>query len=182
MNTKGVRCTVLCEDKRTERFFRHLLDALGFEKRKLTFRTAPSSKGAAEAWVRAAYPLEVGAVRARSRENICLLTVRDGDRFGVSHRKNELDNALSEHGMPRRQPDEQIANPVPTWSIETWLLQLLGAKGLSEANSHKAQFDSDFCWDEKAALRSAAEAWVARKSESELPSLQDGRQEIERLC
>lgn len=49
---RGIRGVVITEDRRTERFFRRLLVALGFENRGFRFHTAPIGDGAAEAWVR----------------------------------------------------------------------------------------------------------------------------------
>lgn len=184
----GIRGVVLCEDKRTERFVRHLLEELGFEKRKWDFRPAPSGKGAGEAWVLTQYPGEVKAQRAKASENRCLIAIRDGDRFGVRHRKEQLDAALKSCEMTLRQQEERIATPVPTWSIENWLLNLLDHPSIDESASSvdgqtwKHVFENMPGQEERTALMDAATAWkVGVGDRAELPSLVDGRTEIERL-
>ncbi len=187
---QGVQGVVLSEDVRTESFVRRLLENLGYNKRKFRFETAPSGRGAAESWVRQRYPQKVKILRTREFERRCLLAIRDGDRAGVAARKAELDQALQDEGMPHRRSDEHIATPVPTWSVENWLLDLLDEPRIDE-NQHapgagsptwKHRFEQVCGSDEKAALRQAAAEYCRRTSyASELPSLQDGRQEIDRL-
>ncbi|MCB9664678.1 MAG: hypothetical protein H6732_11240 [Alphaproteobacteria bacterium] len=181
---------MITEDKRTERFFRGLLVALGFEKRGFRFLTAPSGVGAGEAWVREQYPTEVRYLRSRSYQALCVVAVRDGDNVGVSKRKAELDHALTNAGLAVRQPKEAIATPVPTWSIENWLLDLLGHEGVDEGQCPsdapktpwKRVFERDHAADERSALRGAVGAWVSpRSAPPELPSLTDGRSEMDRI-
>jgi len=128
---KGIQGIVLVEDRRTERFVRHLLDRLGFDARKVRFEPAPSGQGAAECWVLARYPREVRYLRSRQPLRF-LLAVRDGDSVGVARRKQQLDDALAEAGLAARASDERIGAPVPTWSIESWLFDLLGQEGVNE--------------------------------------------------
>jgi len=109
-----------------------------------------------------------------------LVAVRDGDRVGPDARKQELEEQLPADGQAQRQPDERIATPVPTWSIETWLLSLLGAKGLDEGTSRKNDFKAKFGRREKQAIRDAVAAWSTTMG-AELPSLRDGRRELSRL-
>ncbi|MCE7875423.1 hypothetical protein DYH09_34360 [bacterium CPR1] len=187
---QGVQGVVLSEDVRTESFVRRLLEHLGYNKRKFRFETAPSGRGAAESWVRQQYPEKVKVLRSREFERRCLLAIRDGDRVGVATRKAELNQALQAKGMPLRRSDEHIATPVPTWSIENWLLDLLHEPGIDE-NQHapgsgsqtwKQRFERDYGSNEKAALKQAAAEYCRPASSAlELPSLKDGRQEIDRL-
>jgi hypothetical protein len=185
-----LRGVVLTEDRRTERFIRHLLVTLGFDKRNFEFKTAPSGGGAGEAWVLARYPAEVQAFRARSYQRLCVIAVRDGDAVGVSQRKTELDDALMTLGMPPRQATERIGTPVPTWAIENWLLGLLGNTQVNEARGPtagqpakwKEVFEHDHRCSERDALKQAADAWPThRSSASALPSLSDGGREFDRL-
>lgn len=185
----GVRGAVVVEDRRTERFIRHLLDELGFEKRNFAFKTAPTGAGAAEAWVLAQYPAEVRELRSRGPQNLCLIAVRDGDAAGVARRKAELDAALQQAGLATRGAAERIATPVPTWSIETWLLALLGEPGVGEAKKRSAP--NPLAWklvyehahgrDERDAFRQAAAAWRRVAATSTLPSLADGAIEFGRI-
>lgn len=182
-----VQGVVIAEDRRTERFFRHLLVTLGFDKRKVRFSTAPRGKGAAEAWVRKQYVPEVKELR-RKHVRRFLMVVRDGDRAGVAQRKQELDLSLEAEGLPRRAADEPIATPVPTWAIENWLLGLLGQadvdeqQGPSSDRTWKQVFESEHAREETKALKDAAVAWSQSANMSNgLPSMADGREELERL-
>ena len=188
---KRIQGVVLVEDRRTERFMRHLLAKLGFDikRRKIEFKVAPRGKGAAESWVRKQYPGEVRYLRSRYPRRF-LLAVRDGDAVGVAGRKAELDGALVEADQATRGPEERIATPIPTWSIESWLLDLLGADDVNEQRkpepvigpAWKQVFEGEHGGDEKNALRNAATAWKEGPPDRpELPSLVDGRAEIARI-
>ena len=177
-----LRGTLLVEDRRTERFFRNLLVHLGFDKRKFNFRIAPSGRGDASVWVRSQYPAEVNLVRRKRHQRLCLITVRDGDRFGVTLRKIDLDTALSDSGFDRRQARERIATPVPTWSIETWLLFLLGDDALDERVTRKHEFEQGYSSEEGRTLRDAARAWRYRATGvPSMQSLTDGYEELGRI-
>jgi len=178
------RGTILVEDTRTERFFRELLIHLGFERHKLRFRPAPKGRGDAKAWIRAQsqYPLEVRILRKKSYERIFLITAIDGDNNDPETRKTQLDHALQAEGLRARQDEERIAIPVPTWSIETWLLALLDHE-VDEESSKKNSFEGYYPpKDERAALREAARQWQ-RKSDRipTVPSLADGKSEMGRI-
>lgn len=172
-----LRGLVLCEDPRTERFIRHLLEDRGYNKRLFRFTTAPAGRGAAEAWVLARYPVEVRVLRAKNKQRLCLITIRDGDALGVAARKKQLDDALREADLDPRAPSERIATPVPTWAIENWILDLLGFPDVTEDQrasgdhgpSWKHVFEQNFGSDEKSALRDAAQRWST--VEPRLPSL-----------
>lgn len=186
----GVRGVVLVEDKRTERFIRHLLVALGFEKRGFRFEPAPSGRGSAEAWVLSRYPFEVKALRAKPHQRLSVIGVRDGDREGVTARKAQLDGVLARDGLAPRGAGERVATPVPTWAIENWLLTLLGQPEVNEdrgpepegGTTWKQVFDGNHGAREREALRQAALAWKDKQEDrSDLPSLVDGYAELARL-
>lgn len=181
-----LRGIVLAEDQRTERFIRTLLTALGCNNKLFRYETAPSGKGAGEAWVLRRYPPEVRVLRAKNFQRfLCLIAVRDGDSVGVDARKRELDEALREAGLDTRQTHEHIAAPVPTWAIENWLLELLEHEEINEdkgpdgGRTWKQVFERTYAVDEARALTRAAKAWT--NSESSLPSLGDGRDEMRRI-
>jgi len=173
---------VLVEDKRQERFVRRLFEHLGFEARNLRFNIAPSGRGAAEAWVRKLYPDEVRALRSRNyQKSLGLLAMRDGDAVGVTARKLELDDELRASGLEARRAEERIAVPVPTWSIETWLLHLLGKEALPEYTTFKNSFPRAG-ERERSAIQLAAEQWPRPSDEvCAQPSIEDARAEIERV-
>ncbi len=177
-----MRGVVLAEDKRTERFFRHLLEGLGYDTRKFRFQTLPKGKGAAEAWVRKRYPMEVRVLRSKNYQHgLSLIAVRDGDRIGVEGRKRELEAELDNAGVRRRESNERIATPVPTWSIETWLLALLGEEAIGEAEPLKERFEHRYP-QEKESIKKAAQRWCDDPTSGGLlPSLDDGRAELARL-
>jgi len=176
-----LRGLVLAEDKRTERFFRELLDALGFKTRSFRFETAPLGQGAAEAWVARRYPDEVKVLRSKNyQQGLRLIAVRDGDDVGVDNRKQQLDQALESADLVVRQADEGIATPVPTRNIETWLLALLGDANLDETTDYKHHFENEHCTHERSVLRNAAAAWNSIDNTS-LHSLRDGKTEMEGL-
>jgi len=181
-----IRGTLLAEDMATERFFRHLLVGLGFDKRKFRFQTAPAGKGDAAAWVRKRYPVEVRLLRAKKHQRqLCLIAVRDGDSVGPASRKADLDAALAEGMLSPRHEDERVATPVPTWSIETWLFALLGEETVDERSSRKWDFERRYppgTAEYERALRDAAQAWLTRaNSVPTVPSLADGSAEMTRI-
>lgn len=185
IDRKQLRGTILSEDRRTESFFRELLVHLGFDKRRLTFLTAPEGKGDACAWVRSQsqYPAEVKLLRQKRHQQLFLVAVCDGDRGGVTKRRTALTDALSEAGLNPRQQDEHIAAPVPTWSIETWLLAVLGDDTVDESESQKREFEKRYPEKERGRdLRRAAQAWRYRADQiPSVPSLKDGRIELTRI-
>jgi len=124
-----------------------------------------------------------------------LIAARDGDNIGFLSRKGDLDRALGEAGLDRRDRDELIVTLVPTWSIETWLLALLGVGSVDETSSHKVAFERQYGGNKEGqALRDAAIAWdglrrrvAALRWENEpernlsVPSLADSRIEMRRI-
>lgn len=176
---KKLRGVVLAEDKRTERFFRNLLKKLGFGR--FRFDTAPKGQGAGEAWVLRRYPAEVKLLRSKNfQAALRLVAARDSDNVGVSDRKQELDQALTNAGLEARQAGEHIATPVPTRNIETWLLALLGANDLDETTDYKHRFENEYGASERNALSDAAAAWQ-EVNDTSLPSLRDGAAEMARI-
>ncbi len=168
---------VVSEDLRTEQFMRYVLTELGF--RNLTYVTAPSAAGSAEQWVLARYVGEVRKQRSTSYKKSALVATRDGDSAGVKRRKAENDAALAEAGLSPRKPSERIATPCPTWSIETWLLWLDDVDGVREDAPLKNAYERRA---EARVIRLAARRFAACPPDAlGLPSLADGRRELERL-
>lgn len=182
---KQFRGTILAEDRRTEGFFRELLVHLGFNRNKLTFLTAPRGKGDACAWVRAQaqYPSEVRLLRQKTNQRIFLIAICDGDSNGFTKRKETLEKVLADDGLNTRQNQERIATPVPTWSIETWLLALLGDENVQESIKLKPLFENRYPGKERRnAIRSAAQAWRTKVDQAvSVPSLRDGKTDLSRI-
>lgn len=147
------------------------------------FARAPAGAGSGEAWVRQRYPREVRELRSkRHQRDLCLLAIRDGDRFGTDARKRELDEELVSEELAPRQARERIATPVPTWSIETWLLALLGDVEPSEGEPVKAELVRRHGERIGEAIVAAVRAWLeGAAATSRLPSLRDGVVELARL-
>lgn len=179
---RGIRGVVLAEDKRTECFFRKLLEVLGFQPRKFTFRTSPQGEGSAEAWVRKNYPGEVRNLRAKNYQaGLILIAARDDDGVGLEERKQQLEDALCRAGLEPRQQGEKIATPVPARNIETWLLSLLGEAELEERSDYKHRYEKGYASDERSNLAKAARAWEKLDDRVLLPSLRDGAVEFENI-
>lgn len=181
MSRPPVRTVLLCEDRTQEHFFRRLCAELGL--RAVRVEVAPAGGGSGEQWVRRQYPGEVKRLRAQGRERVALLAATDGDRFGVSQRKESFAQALAEAGQAARAADERIAVCVPTWSIETWFAWLGGIEGLDEETAYKGRA---FAGAQGGVLTpsQAALAWRSgpRAREAEVvPSLDDARLELRRL-
>ncbi len=137
-----LRCRVVCEGRRDERFFRELLGQR-LKRRDIDFKVAPAGDGSASAWVVAQYPQHVRTfIRSRPSENVALAIVVDGDQLGVAAREVELAASLALAGESPRSATERIALCIPTWHIETWLLALDGLSGLSESVKLKEQFEA----------------------------------------
>ncbi len=87
-----VRVTILCEDKAHEHFIRKVCEHSGLSPVRIEI--APRGRGSAEAWVRKQYAREVQRLRQYAHELVALITITDGDRFGVSERKKSFAGSL----------------------------------------------------------------------------------------
>lgn len=119
---------VLGEDAHHQRFVRHFLYQVGFQKHDLRFEPISGGKGSAEQWVRERYPRSVKAFRARSaKARTALVVAIDVDpNSDVQRRVKQLDDSLQAATMPGRAPGEQIVHLIPKLNIETWIVCLNG--------------------------------------------------------
>ena len=179
------RVRIFCEDRRTERFLRRLCESHGI--RVLDVEVAPAGEGAASDWVRARY---AGVVKKRrsmnSQRQLGLLVHIDGDNVGVQQRKMELDAQLAGAGVPLRGPEEPVALLIPTWCIETWLLQMTGLAQPPETARLKRGSDAAYgsalvrlAESEADFVRTAAAAW--HTFAPAISSLLDAREEARRI-
>lgn len=153
------RIEIFCEDPRQEVFIRYVLVELGFSKRRMRFQIAPRGTGAAEQWVLAQYPEAVRRLRSRSyQHDLALLAMRDGDRPGFAARQAEMDARLQQSGLTPRAAVERIALPFPQWSIESWLLLLLGEPA-AEVQEDKRAFEQRFGDATAVHVKAAARVW-----------------------
>ncbi len=82
--------------------------------------------------------------------------------------------------MDDRRTSERIAICVPTWSIETWALHLLGTITVVETESYKGVYEGDETRG-SVSIKSAVKNWLAREDACNLPSCADARAELRRL-
>lgn len=174
-----VRVTVLCEDRMHEHFVRKLCEGYGLTPVRV--QIAPKGRGSAEEWVRKRFPDEVKRLRQHRHEHIALITITDGDRFGVTERLQGFASALAENGLPARTNDDHLAILVPTWSIETWLLWLCGEVDVGETVSYK---NTPKWRQAEASPTTAAERYFVAPGQDEpvrVPALCAARAEMQRL-
>lgn len=156
---------LLCEDRRSESFLEHLCRQHGVKI--VHVHIAPQGEGAASAWVIKQFADRVRQLRAKKNQrNLGLLVHVDGDDVGVVHRLGSLSRQLEEEGLERVADQEPIGVIVPTWSIETWTLHLVG-RGQPPENVRlkggpRTQWASDVDWldqNQRHAFVVAARAW-----------------------
>jgi hypothetical protein len=132
----GWRAYLLCEDADHERFVRHYLYSRGVKRRHI-YAAPLTSRGAGEAYVRARYPIEVQAHRARSHDaHVALIVVVDADQTTVAARTLLLDEALHAAGHARREAAERIVVLIPKRNVETWVAYLTGVE-VDEVSDYK---------------------------------------------
>jgi hypothetical protein len=178
---RGVRFTVLVEDRALERFVRECLYHFGVHHREIRIVPFPAGRGSAKQWNDREYPIQVQAHRRRSTENIALVVGTDADDQTVQQRAQRLPEVLQQAGREARSPQERIGLLVPRWNIETWLLFLSGRE-VDEAANYKGQA-------REVDIKAAAQEFVRRfrqyvhdpGAESHLPSLVSALEETKRI-
>lgn len=178
---RGVRFTVLVEDRALERFVRECLYILGVHTREIRIVEYPAGRGSAKQWIDRQYPIQVQAHRRRSSENIALIVGTDADEQPVQQRVQRLAEVLQEARLNARAPHEQIAIWVPRWNIETWLLFLSGREVDESANHKDLAREVD--------IKAAAREYVRRfrrylqdpAADNHLPSLVSAFEETKRI-
>ncbi len=178
---RGVRFTVLVEDRALERFVRECLYALGVHTREIRIVEFLAGRGSAKQWIDREYPVQVQAHRRRSSENIALIVGTDADEQTVQQRVQRLTEVLQEAGREPRSLQERIAIWVPRWNIETWLLYLNGHE-VNEVANYKGQA-------REVDIKAAAREFVRRfqqfirgtSAEDHLPSLVAAFEETKRI-
>jgi hypothetical protein len=122
MSKKGVRITLLVEDRLLERFIRQVLLTFGFHRRELRVLPYPVGQGSAKLWVDRQYPREVRAYRSKATyQQIAMLVGTDADEQTHQQRLQRLESALQAEGADARTQDERIVVWIPKWHIETWI-------------------------------------------------------------
>lgn len=124
--SRRTQLVILCEDIQHEAFLHRFFANMGWEKRRFRVVKAPPGEGAADAFVRRRFVVELREHRRRRRVDRAVVVMVDGDARGVARRIRELDDACRQSGVPPRSGEDRIAVFVPTWSVETWLAYLDG--------------------------------------------------------
>ena len=136
---RGVRFTVLVEDRALERFVRECLHALGVHTTGNPGCPIPRRAGLREAVDRPRVSRPgPERIAERSFENIALIVGTDADEQTVQQRVLRLNEMLQEVGHEPRASHERLALWIPRWNIETWLLFLSG-RDVHEAANYKGQ-------------------------------------------
>ena len=179
---RGVRVTVLVEDRALERFAREVLLKLGFHRSKMRFEVHPAGCGSAKHWVERRYPIEVQAYRSKANfQQIALLVGTEADEQTVTDRFVHLASELTDADLAGRNDDERIALWIPKWNVETWICHLSGEK-VDEQENYKNKAKA-----KKPDYRTVAEAFITGYRESRggqaaaLPSLEAAFEETRRL-
>ncbi|NQU24213.1 MAG: hypothetical protein HQ567_23270 [Candidatus Nealsonbacteria bacterium] len=178
--SKGVRVTVLVEDRALERLAREVLYRLGFARREVYVEGYPVGRGSAKQWVEKQYPGKVRTYRSKaSFQQIAMLVGTDADEQTVKHHFDCLDSALKDAKLTQCGDDERIVIWVPKWNVETWMLHLCG-EDVDEMENYKNKLKNpDFA--------AIAKCFVDRfhtsgsGSSGLLPSLQVALKETARL-
>jgi hypothetical protein len=110
--------------------------------------------------------------KARHQKRLGFLVTIDGDNVGFKRRLAELEAAP-------RDPADRLALLVPTWSIETWVLWLLGEEVTESVTLKDRLKPPEF----RKRLPDAIKAWrIERAQEATImPSLSAARVELKRL-
>ena len=181
MPRRGVRCTVLCEDRDQEQFVRWVLRTLGINTHDIRLLPIPAGSGAGDAWVLDRYPDEVRALRHRfgSQKNVGLIVVIDADRFTGAQRRRQFDDRLTDRDRKKRDPREQIVIRIPKRHIETWLAWL-DAQNVNESQDCK-RLARDV--SPRSAAARFVELFRARSTDAHnlLPAVADAFDELERV-
>ncbi len=177
---KGVRVTLLVEDRTLERFAREVLMQLGFHRGELRVRVSPAGRGSAKQWVEEQYPIEVRACRRKANfQEVGLLVGVEADEKTVRQEFARLGAGLADSKLPDRDDKERIAIWIPKWHVETWILHLLGTEVDENRKYKTAVKNPDY--------RAVAKAFVDRfrgergTDPKSLPSLQTALEETKRL-
>jgi len=113
------KITVLCEDKQHGTFIRMFLR----KRKRRVYAVQRANSGAADRFVIDKFPEYLDAVRKRGG---ILVTMVDGDRYSISQRMKQLNEACRQREVSLLRPGENAVVFVPMRNIETWLAYLDG--------------------------------------------------------
>jgi hypothetical protein len=170
---------VLAEDERHRMLIRRFLIDSGCRRHAIRIILSPSGQGSAEKWVRSRFPVEVAVYRSRQAQT-GLIVVIDADILSVAARLAQLEQALTEAGMPAVSEGERIARVIPKRNIETWILHLTGTATDEETDYKRTRDD----WNALVPVAAESLCRLAKAGPlppDQIPSLQAGVTELRRL-
>ena len=179
MSRRGVQFVLLCEDQQQDVFMRRFLKRHGYEPYRMRSMFSPKGKQSGEHYVRAKYPVELEAYRAKCGHLAIALSVMiDADTLTVEERVQQLDMACDARTIPRRKTEEKVGIFAPKRNIETWVHYLNGVKTDEVSVYPKLKYPSD-C---EQAVRRLSELCKRNEPGDGLPnSLQKACREFERF-
>jgi hypothetical protein len=181
MSKPSLVIVVVEDDHHRMLIYRYLLYS-GMKAHEIRVHRSPSGHGSADNWARKRFVEETKEYRRRqARARSALVVMIDADSSTVQHRFHQLDQALTQNGMPIVADGDKIARLVPKRNVETWILWL-NETAVDEESDYKA-IRSDWSQLIPAASEKLC-TWV--RSQAELPntcidSLRTGVRELERL-
>lgn len=138
--SRNVRVVILCEDQQHEVFLRRFFKNMGWTLRDLRRVPSPPGQGSAEQFVRERFPLELKGLRSKGGEQVYLVVMVDGDARGIAARRDSLNAACEQQGIPPPRDTDRVLICVPTWNIEAWLAYL-GGEAVDETKSNYPRLD-----------------------------------------
>jgi len=127
MRRRRVSIVILCEDNQHESFITRFLKGMGRKPWELRVEKSPSARGAADQYVREAFPKEMHVYHQRKhRAASALIAMVDADRKEVQERIAEFERECRVEGIPFRDNDDAVMFAVPKRNIETWIHHLMG--------------------------------------------------------
>jgi hypothetical protein len=125
MAAKPTQIIILCEDQSQEFFIRHFFQTYLSLPRKCAHYfnpiISPPGQGAGEQFVRQTFVNEVKAYRKRKNSiKIALVLMIDADTHEATQRRQQMEAALQEEGLPPLSPEEAVLIFIPKRNIETW--------------------------------------------------------------
>jgi len=154
---RGVRVSIVVEDRALERFSREILLRFGFGRDELRVTPYPVGRGSAKQWVEEQYPLEVRAMRSKRYQNLAVVVGTDADEATVNQRRSRLARALQSHNLAARAEGERIVFWIPKWNVETWILYFAGDRRDEDHDYRNDVKEPDY--------RATAEAFVRQYRE-----------------
>ncbi len=137
----GAKIVLLCEDSQTNSFVRRFLKRRNFSNRDIQTLPLSAGQGSGEQRVRAQYPNQLKAIRAK--RDAYLIVVIDADTHTTSQRRDQLDDVCRQQNVPARTDEDSVILVIPKRNIETWFEYLNGSVVDEETRYPKLKRERD---------------------------------------